>query len=125
MLSDLPGLGLLDRLLTTIIEARDRRTIESAAALIVRVPAMGYSAHKFDLTPGQLQPLLNAGYNAMVTHLETYQIPSGALNLDEAEQRQVDNKAIYIVQGDVTNYTITQNVSRASSKSQITAVKHG
>jgi predicted acylesterase/phospholipase RssA len=113
LLNDMPGLSLTGKLISTVIEARDKRAIEAAAEHIVRLPTMGYTPFAFDLTPGQLQPLYNAGHNAMSAHLQTHEFPSGARYVSETVQSQVDNKAMYIINnyGNLTHVDVDVGTS--------------
>jgi predicted acylesterase/phospholipase RssA len=96
-LNDLPGLNLFEKVVRTVIEARDRRVIETVTDYIVRLPAMGYAPFNIDLPPEHVQPLLNGGYNAMIAHLETHPSPADSGYFSESAKKQVDNRALQII----------------------------
>jgi NTE family protein len=112
MLNDLPGLALIGKMLRTVLEARDKRAIETASEHVVRLPTMGYAPFAFNLTPEQLQPLLNAGHNAMIDHLKTHDISRGNRPIDEYTKTQVDNRAMHIINvyGNLMN--VVQNIRK-------------
>jgi NTE family protein len=116
LLDELPGITLIGKIIRTAIDARDKRAIEAASELIVRLPVMGYPLDAFQLTPRQLQPLLNSGYNAMVAHLETHQDPSGIAAITESARSQWDSKAMYTINVNGNFYQVTQNVGVNTGK---------
>ncbi len=122
MLNELPGISTLGKMIKTVIEARDKLSIEAVKPNVVRLPTMGYQAFDFNLTPAQLQPMFNASYNAIITHLETYQSEAGRRVLSESYQSQVENKAITIINN---TYHINQYVESMTGSGSVVAVKTG
>jgi predicted acylesterase/phospholipase RssA len=98
VLSGLPGLTVLDRLIETMFRAREKQIIDTASEPhIVRLPAMGYAPFSLDLTYEQIRPLLNAGYNTTTAYLQSKEIhPLGLLDGEDARQ-QVDHTARQII----------------------------
>jgi NTE family protein len=120
LLTELPGLTLIGNIIRTVIEARDKRAIELAKDFVVRLPVMGYPLDALHLTPQQLQPLLNAGYNAVIKHLESHPFLSGAESASEAVRSLWDSTAKFTVNvyGDV--YTVNQTIGENTG--QVTGI---
>jgi len=122
-LSELPGISLLTQLIRTTIEARDKRAMELAPELVVRLPVGGYAPFVFNLTPDQLQPLVNASHNAMLLHLEKYQ-PS-ARSLNQIVQLQVDKAAKHIINVYGNMITVNQDIGEVKESGTVVGVKIG
>lgn len=123
VLNDMPGPALIGKLLRTVLEARDKRVIETASEHVVRLPTMGYAPFVFNLTPEQLQPLLNAGHNAMIDHLKTHDISASDRLTDAYTKSQVDSRAMQIINvyGNLTN--VVQNIRK--NEGTVTGIKMG
>ena len=114
LMNDFPGLTLLGDLIRTAIEARDKRAIESAAENVVRLPTMGYQADAFDLSLVQLQPLINAGYNSMVSHLEMLAAGAVGRTVSKSKSGHADNAAMQIINVAGNLISVVQTIGEVS-----------
>lgn len=58
------------RIMDTMMQANDKSYIEEHAKFVCRLPAKGYGTTEFGMSDARLQALVQAGYNAMSTHLD-------------------------------------------------------
>ena len=95
--------------------------MELAPELIVRLPVGGYAPFVFNLSPDQLQPLINASYNAMLLYLEKYQ-PS-ARSLNQIVQYQIDKAAKHIINVYGNMITVNQDIGEVKESGTVVGVK--
>jgi predicted acylesterase/phospholipase RssA len=119
----LPGYALTTKLIWTVIEARDKRARETVENFVVHLPVRDIAPFVISLSPESVKLLINASYNAMITHLEKH--GPGNLRFDEVEQRQVDKTAAHIINvfGNLIN--VHQEVHSVSDSGSVVGVKIG
>jgi NTE family protein len=52
------------------MQANDKGYIEDHAKFVCRLPAKGYGTTEFGMSDARLQALVQAGYDAMIAHLD-------------------------------------------------------
>jgi NTE family protein len=58
------------RIMDTMMQANDKSYIQDHEQFVCRLPAQGYGTTEFGMSDARLHALVQAGYNAMVAHLE-------------------------------------------------------
>lgn len=63
----------LQRLVATVVKARDQMVLDAFDHLVAHLPAKGFGTTEFDMTDARREALLNAGRKALREHLQSRQ----------------------------------------------------